>query len=105
MEIKQNASGIKIYSYFGEYETGKYSSTSTSVSEDLNIEGNNTVILSYNFDNVSEPLLEVGNHYGTARLIYYFYDKKITGRYFNQKNNSGSIEVIFKDKKILGRLN
>lgn len=104
MEIKQTASKIKIYSYFGDINTNKTTSESVSVSEDLRVKENNTADLYYNFNNETAPLLDVSNHFGTSHLIYYS-DQRLKGKYFNQKNNKGSIDISFQQKKLLGRLN
>jgi hypothetical protein len=103
LEIKQNASRIKVYAYFGDLTTRLQSSKSVSVSEDLINEDNNTTILSYNFDNKSEPNLPTGNHFGAATLTCYP-DKKLMGPYFNQKSNTGSINVLFQTHELKGRI-
>jgi len=104
MEIKQTASKFKINSYFGDVSTGITTSKSISISEELVKGENDTFDLFYNFSNKTAPLLTLASHEGTALLTYYN-DKKLMGEYFNQKNNNGSIDVEFLQKKLIGRLN
>lgn len=105
MEIKQTASKLQIFSYFGDL-TNTSTSSSVSVSEQIISEGNsNSSNLFYIFSNETSPLLNLNNHAGTAKLKYFKDIKKIEGEYYNQRGNTGKIEVIFEQEKLLGRLN
>lgn len=105
MEIKQTASKLHVYSFFGELGNNSVTSSSISVSEQLTLESNNTSNLFYIFTNETAPLLNLNNHLGTAKMKYFRDIKKLDGEYYNQRGNSGKIEVFFEQAKLLGRLN
>lgn len=105
MEIKQTASKLHIYSFFGELGNNSVTSTSISVSEQLTSESNNTTNIFYIFTNETAPLLNLNNHLGTGKLKYFKDIKKLEGEYYNQRGNSGKIEVVYEQDKLLGRLN
>lgn len=105
MEIKQNASSIHIHSYFGDFDSLESTSSSYSVSEHL-IEDNDGIFkLYYIFTNETEILqAQLNNHIGTSKFRYYKDIKTLKGDYYNQRKNNGTIEVVFQQKKLLGRL-
>jgi len=106
MEIKQSASSIHIKSYFGDINNNNLSPTSSSysISEELELQKDGFFKLSYIFTNESEILVQLNNHLGTASFKYYNDIKKLKGEYYNQRQNNGKIEVVFVQKKLLGRL-
>lgn len=105
MEIKQTASSIHIYAYFGDIGTHDRTSSSKSVSEELVKGDNGFFSLYYIFTNESEVLLiRLNNHLGTARFKYYPDIKSLDGEYYNQRKNVGTIQVKFIQEKLLGRL-
>mgnify|MGYP003609872900 CR=1 FL=1 len=106
MEIKQTASKLYIFSYFGDLSNNTSTSSSINVSEQITPDqNNNSSNLFYIFSNETSPLLNLNNHTGTAKLKYFKDAKKLEGEYFNQRGNTGKIEVVFEQKKLLGRLN
>ncbi|HNP31793.1 MAG TPA: hypothetical protein PKN96_00720 [Flavobacterium sp.] len=105
MEIKQNASSIHIHSYFGDMESSENTSSSYSVSEHLSEDNDGIFKLYYIFTNETEMLqTQLNNHIGTSKFRYYEDIKTLKGDYYNQRKNNGTIEVVFQQKKLLGRL-
>ena len=105
IEIKQTASSIHIFSYYGDKGTNIQTSRAYSVSEELVEEKNGLFQLFYIFTNEPETLLtQLNNHAGTAKFRYYPDIKTLDGDYYNQRKNIGTIKVTFKQKKRLGRL-
>lgn len=105
MEIKQTASKLEIYSYSGDPGNNSPTSSSISRSEQIRPESNNnSSSIYYIFSNETSPLLTLNNHFGTAEVKYYKDIKKLEGQYYNQRGNTGKIEVIFDSEKLLGRL-
>lgn len=105
MEIKQTASKLIIYSYCGDLINNTLTSSSVSVSEQIISESNeNSCNVYYIFSNETAPLLNLNNHAGTGKLKYFIDVKKFVGEYYNQRGNTGKIEVVFEQKKLLGRL-
>jgi hypothetical protein len=105
LEIKQNASSIHVFSYYGDKGSNSQSSRAFSVSEELVQEKNGLFQLYYIFTNEPETLLtQLNNHAGTAKFRYYPDIKTLEGDYYNQRQNIGKIKVEFEDKKRLGRL-
>lgn len=106
MEIKQTASKLEIFSYAGDIGNNIPTSSSISRSEQIKPESNNNASsIYYIFSNETSPLLTLNNHFGTAEVKYFKDIKKLEGQYYNQRGNTGKIEVIFEGKKLLGRLN
>lgn len=105
MEIKQTASKLHIFTYFGDINTNLNTSTSFSVIEQILPENNNTFSIFYIFSNETAPLFNLNNHVGTAKLKYYKDIRTLEGEYYNQRNNNGTIKIQFSQKKLLGRLN
>jgi hypothetical protein len=105
LEIKQTASSVHIFAYFGDIGTHERSSRSYSVSEQIVKENNDLFLLYYIFTNESEVLKkQLSSHLGTASLNYYPDTKSLDGHYYNQRQNVGTIEVTFVQKELLGRL-
>jgi hypothetical protein len=105
MEIKQNASSIHIHSYFGDLDSSENTSSSYSVSEHLSEDTDGIFKLYYIFTNETEMLqTQLNNHIGTSKFRYYKDIKTLKGDYYNQRKNNGTIEVVFQQKKLLGRL-
>lgn len=105
IEIKQTASSIHIFSYYGDTNTNTQSSVSYSVSEQIAMLPNGFFEVYYIYTNEPDVLLtQLSNHSGTARLSYYPDLRKIKGEYYNKRKNTGTFEVIHKQDKLLGRL-
>lgn len=105
IEIKQTASAIHIFSYYGDKGANSQSSRAFSVSEELVQEKNGLFQLYYIFTNEPETLLtQLNNHAGTAKFRYFPDIKTLEGYYYNQRKNIGTIKVVFEDSKNLGRL-
>jgi hypothetical protein len=105
IEIKQSASSIHIFSYYGHKGTNIQTSRAYSVSEELVEEKNGLFQLYYIFTNEPETLLtQLNNHAGTAKFKYYPDILTLDGDYYNQRKNIGKIKVAFEQKKRLGRL-
>ncbi|RYD52371.1 MAG: hypothetical protein EOP52_09415 [Sphingobacteriales bacterium] len=105
MEIKQNSSSLHIYSYYGDVQTGITSSSSKTTLEQLIKEPSGFFILYYIYSNQPGGLIsQLSNHDGTAKLTYYPDLKKLSGEYYNRRINTGTFELIFRQKKLLGRL-
>jgi len=104
MEVTQNASQIHVYTYVGN-ELGIQSSHSSTICEELIMQKNKFYRLFYNFQNESEQSTNLSDHKGTAYLDVFLDTKSLTGRYFNERGNSGSINVKFVSTRKIGRLN
>jgi len=104
MEIKQTASKLHIYSYFGDIGTNLNTSSSQSKVEQIKCDDNDIFSVFYIFSNETAPLFNLNNHLGTAQLKYFKDIKTLDGVYYNQRNNNGTIKVTYAQKKLLGRL-
>ncbi len=105
VEIKQTASYIHIYAYFGDEFTNLNSSSSVSVSEELIKENNGLFKIYYIFTNETSILQsQLNNHIGTGMLKYYPDTKELDGQYYNQRLNTGTFKVKLVQEKLLGRL-
>lgn len=105
LEIKQSASSIHIFSYFGDKGTNIQSSRAYSVSEEIIQEKNGLFQIFYIFTNEPDTLnAQLNNHLGTTKLKYYPDNRTLDGDYYNQIKNKGTIKVIFEQKQLLGRL-
>lgn len=103
MEITQTASTVHVCTYIGDFQNIQ-SSKSITICEELEKQKNGFYRLYYNYENESSQPNK-GGHKGTAYLEF-FPDKKILrGKYFNDRNNTGTIEVNLKSKKLKGRFN
>ncbi|WP_293925687.1 hypothetical protein [Sphingobacterium sp. UBA6320] len=106
IEICQNASEIKIHSYYGDHNSSLQSSESISVSEEIRKLSNGFFEIFYIFSNTantSSPQLD--NHIGTCQLKYHPDLKSLVGEYYNKRGYKGRIDVTFVQKTILGRFN
>ena len=102
IEIKQNASSIKLFLYYTELD-GSKSSKAYSISEEILKKENNVFQVYYLFTNKPRILKEqLNNHEGFA-TIDFFHDKKIVGEYYNQRNNKGEFILNYEGKKLFGR--
>ena len=105
LEIKQSASSIHIFSYFGDKGINNQSSRAYSVSEEIIQETNGLFQIFYIFTNEPDTLhTQLNNHLGTTKLKYYPDNKTLDGDYYNQIKNIGTIKVTFEQKQLLGRL-
>lgn len=104
-EIKQSASSIHIFSYYGDKGSNTQTSRAYSVSEELVQEKDGLFQLYYIYTNEPDALLtKLNNHAGTAKLKYHPDIKSLIGDYYNQRRNIGTINVKFQKNKKLGRL-
>ncbi|MEZ5016066.1 MAG: hypothetical protein R2800_03385 [Flavipsychrobacter sp.] len=105
IEITQTASSINIHSYYGDAHTGQVTSQSFSSLVEIVKDTNGHFLLYYVFSNEPEPLSpDLFDHSGTSRLKYLTDSKNLVGEYYNKRLNRGSINVVFKQKKLLGCL-
>ncbi len=105
LEIKQTASSIHVFSYYGDKGTNIQTSRAYSVSEEIVKENNGLFKLYYIFTNEPETLqIQLNNHAGTAKFKYYPDIKTLDGDYYNQRQNIGTIKVKFQQEDLLGRL-
>lgn len=105
IEIKQTASSIHIFAYYGDLATNTVSSRSYTVSEQIIKEKNGFFLLYYIFTSEPDTMsLQLGNHDGTAKLQYFPDTKMLEGSYYNKRANFGTMKVTFVQKKLLGRL-
>lgn len=106
IEITQNASRIKIHSYYGDSNTSQPTSESTSVSEEILQLSNGIFEVFYIFTNSANTLeTQLDNHIGTCHLKYFPDNFSLTGEYYNKRGYKGTINVKLTQKNILGRLN
>ncbi|MBW8360970.1 MAG: hypothetical protein K0M56_02145 [Kaistella sp.] len=103
IEIVQTASLIKMYSYFGNINERSVSSESLSHTEEIICEPNGLHKLIYTFKNNSDIEVTLNDHEGAGSLAYFDDIKKLEGIYFNRRGNTGKIEVVFQQKKLLKR--
>jgi hypothetical protein len=105
IEIKQTATSVHVYSYYGDQGTNIQTSRAYSVSEQIVKENNGFFQIYYIFTNEPEVLLtQLNNHSGTAKLKYFPDNKTLVGDYYNLRQNIGTINVEFQQCKLLGRL-
>ena len=105
IEIKQSASSIHIFSYYGDKGTNIQTSLAYSVSEELVEEKNGLFQLFYIFTNEPDTLMtQLNNHAGTAKFRYFPDILSLEGDYYNQRKNIGTIKVKYQQSKRLGRL-
>jgi hypothetical protein len=109
VEIRQTASKVHVSSYFSDTADGPTTSSSHSVLEDIRKEENGFFKLYYIFVNDTGFLEgEVRNHTGTANFSYLKDANKrkiLSGEYYNQRLNKGTIIVEFQQRRRLGRFN
>lgn len=105
LEIKQNASQIKIYSYYGDIGSNIQTSYAFSVSEEIVKNSNGIFEVYYIFSNTPNTLInQLHNHIGTCNLKYFPDTKVLEGEYYNQRGFKGTLKVNFVQKKTAGRL-
>ena len=106
IEIKQNASKIKLHSYYGDLNSHQQTSQAESVSEEIIEQSNGIFEVFYIFSNSACALeTQLNNHIGTCSLKYFSDTKILKGEYYNQRGLKGTIKVSFLQSKLLGRLN
>lgn len=106
LEINQNASKIKINSFYGDIFSLQETSNSVSVSEEIIKLENNFFEIFYIFTNNAASLQEeLNNHIGTCKLKYFKDKKSLEGEYYNDRGYKGTIHVSFIQTQKLGRLN
>ena len=106
VEIRQTASKLHISSYFADEVTGLASSSSHSVLEEIKKEENGFFKVYYVFVNDTGFLEgEIRNHTGTANFSYFPDKRTLSGEYYNQRCNRGTIVVQFQQEETLGRFN
>lgn len=105
LEIKQSASSVHVFAYYGDPGANIQSSRSYTVSEQIIKEQNGFFLLYYIFTSEPETTsLQLNNHDGTAKFKYFSDIKTLEGEYYNRRSNFGTIKVSFESKKLLGRL-
>jgi len=105
LEIKQTATSLHIFSYYGDKGTDIQSSRAYSVSEEIIQEPNGLFKIFYIFTNEPNTLqTQLNNHLGTATFLYYPDIKTLDGDYYNKRQNIGTIKVKFEQEKLIGRL-
>jgi|SRR5690554_198726 len=103
MEIIQKASSIHVFTYIGK--DGVQTSNSETICEVLKKKENGFYTLYYNYGNNSNLNVEFNDHKGTAYLEFFPDIESLRGNYFNERKNSGTIDVKLVSKKIIGRFN
>ncbi|WP_288457342.1 hypothetical protein [uncultured Chryseobacterium sp.] len=91
MEITQTASKVHVCTYVGDFQNIQ-SSKSTTICEELEKQKNGFYRLYYNYENESSQSNK-GSHKGTAYLEFFPDIKALKGKYFNDRNNTGTIDV------------
>lgn len=105
IEVKQNASKIKLHSYYGDLTSHQQTSQAESVSEEIIEQSNGIFEIFYIFSNSASALeTQLNNHIGTCSLKYFSDKKVLEGEYYNQRGLKGNIKVSFRRSKLLGRL-
>ena len=105
LEIKQTATSLHIFSYYGDKGTNIQSSRAYSVSEEIIKEPNGLFKIFYIFTNEPNTLqTKLNNHLGTATFLYYPDIKTLDGDYYNKRQNIGTIKVTFEQKELIGRV-
>lgn len=105
VEIKQTASKIKIFSYYGDPGTNNQTSIGYSHSEEIVKEEDGFFSVHHIFSGEPDTLqIQLNNHYGASYMKYFPDIKLLDGSYFNERTNKGTFKVTFKQNKLLGRL-
>lgn len=105
LEIKQTASSVHVFAYYGDPGTNTQSSRSYTTTEQIVKEPNDFFLLYYIFTNEPDTMsVQLNNHDGTAKFKYFRDIKTLDGEYYNKRANVGTIKVKFESKKLLGRL-
>jgi hypothetical protein len=105
IEIKQTASKIRIFSYYGDPGTNNQTSIGYSHSEEIVKEEDGFFSVYHIFSGEPDTLQrDLNNHYGASYMKLYPDIHVLDGSYFNERTNKGTLKVTFKQKKLLGRL-
>lgn len=105
LEIKQTASTIHVFAYYGDPGSNTQSSRSYTTSEQIIKESNGLFVLYYIFTNEPDSMsVQLNNHDGTAKFKYFKDIMTLEGEYYNKRSNFGTIKVQFESKRLLGRL-
>ncbi len=105
IEIRQTASKIKIFSYYGDPGTNNQTSIGYSHSEEIVKEEDGFFSIYHVFSGEPDALqTKLTNHYGSSYMKYYPDIKVLDGTYFNDRPNKGSLKVSFSQIELLGRL-
>ncbi len=106
IEVSQNASKIKLHSYYGELDNSQQTSQASSVSEEIVKLSSGFFEVFYIYSNSANALeTKLNNHNGTCSLKYFPDIKVLEGEYYNQRGLKGTIKATFVQEKLLGRLN
>lgn len=92
-----------MFTYIGK--DGVQTSNSETICEVLKKKENGFYTLYYNYGNNSNLNVEFNDHKGTAYLEFFPDIESLRGNYFNERKNSGTIDVKLVSKKIIGRFN
>lgn len=104
IEIKQNASGIHVSTYYADKGSKVQTSKADSFAEEIIKEKNGSFSLHYIFSNEPNTMIDaLTKHKGTATFIYYADRKQLDGEYYNSRLNKGTMTLTFEDTKCLHR--
>ncbi len=104
IEIKQNASGIHVSTYYADKGSEVQTSTADSIAEEIIKEKNGSFTLHYIFANEPNSMMDaLTKHKGTASFIYFADKKQLDGEYYNSRLNKGTMTLTYEDKKCLHR--
>jgi hypothetical protein len=105
IEITQTASKIKMFSYYGDPGTNNQTSSGKSLSEEIFKEADGFFSIYHIY--LGEPnklMTQLNVHSGSSSMKYHPDEKKLIGSYYNDRPNKGTLEVKFKQKKLLSKL-
>lgn len=104
IEIKQNASGIHVSTYYADKGSKQQTSKADSIAEEIIKEKNGSFSLHYIFANEPDSMLDaLTKHNGTAKFSYLADKKQLVGEYYNHRLNKGTMTLTFEGKKCLHR--
>jgi SMODS-associating 2TM, beta-strand rich effector domain len=105
IEIRQTASKVKIFSYYGDPGTNNQTSIGYSFSEEVVKEDDGFFSVYHIFSGEPDALqIDLHKHHGFSIMKFYPDLKLLDGSYFNERTNKGTLKVTFKQKNLLGRL-
>ncbi len=105
IEIKQTASKVKVFSYYGDPGTNNQTSIGYSFSEEIVKEDDGFFSVYHIFSGEPDTLqIDLHKHHGFSIMKFYPDLKLLDGSYFNERTNKGTLKVTFKQKNLLGRL-
>ncbi len=105
-EIKQNASAIYIDAYFKTDHTGKVTSSGKMISGELRKDPMGYFQIYFIYENDPETFEKENGllkHNGASVLRYNTETKSLVGKYFTDRPTEGTINVFFKQEKLLYR--